>query len=76
MTTQTIQVDYQEQQRLLRLNACDIWAAVGVTFAEFQAQKPAKVRCGLVKCGTCGNYYNPTYGACPECSTSQREAQR
>ena len=67
MTTQTIQVDYQEQQRLLRLNASDIWAAVGVKFAEFQAQKPAKVRNGVYKCRTCGTYYDPTYGNCPGC---------
>lgn len=59
---------YQEQERMRRLNACDIWQAVGVTFAEFQAQKPAKVRNGLYKCRSCGTYYDPTYNRnCPEC---------
>lgn len=58
---------YQEQERMRRLNASDIWAAVGVTFAEFQAQKPAKVRNGVFKCRSCGTYYDPTYGNCPGC---------
>ena len=27
-----------------------------------------KVRCGTFKCPSCGNYYDPTYGPCPQCS--------
>lgn len=38
--TQT-QREYQEQQRLKRLNAESFWDAVDTTFAEYQAQKPA-----------------------------------
>ena len=27
-----------------------------------------KVRLGLAKCRSCGTYYDPTYGPCPQCS--------
>lgn len=27
-----------------------------------------KVRCGQFKCPSCGTFYDPTYGPCPECN--------
>lgn len=36
------QTTYQEQERLKRLNNEDCWDAVGVTFTEWQAQRPVR----------------------------------
>lgn len=36
------QQQYQEQQRLKRLNAESFWDAVDVSWAEYQAQRPVR----------------------------------
>jgi rubrerythrin len=62
-------VEVREADRLKTVARMDFWPAVGVTFAEYQAQ-----RRGTFRCPSCGTYYNPTFGkACPQCGAGGKD---